>query len=70
MKVLDIFNTTSSVSNDKMLNITLILLSGYKNDSFNVDYGDSTFGTYNILSGFFFVLYNARFFSNINIFGF
>jgi hypothetical protein len=42
VKNLDIFNSTSAISNDKKLNVTYFLYTAYKNDSIVVDFGDNS----------------------------
>lgn len=52
VKIIDIFNTTSLITLDNTLNSTFFLYSEMNNEQVLINYGDSTFDTLSINSGF------------------
>jgi hypothetical protein len=56
VKIIDIFNTSSSMTLDNTLNSTFFLYSEMNNENLLINYGDSTFDTLSINSGFFYLI--------------
>jgi len=66
VKVLDIYNSTSAISNDKKLNVTYFLYTAYKNDSIVVDFGDNSTTVINLNLSNILIYYGL--YSNLTLF--